>query len=108
MKKANGIIKTTTLEQVKKRKLTRAEREDLKRLALMPDDQIDLSDIPDLGDRTDWRRNPLYRPAERPITIRLNASDVEAARRPSKLKGLPYQTRFKKLRHAALERECNR
>ena len=105
MKKANTTTKTMTLEQVKKRKLTRAEREDLKRLASMPDDQIDLSDIPDLGDRTDWRRNPLYRPVERPITIRLNAPDVAVARRLSKLKGMPYQTYIKKLLHEALERE---
>ena len=105
MKKVNTATKTMTLEQAGKRKFTRAERDDLRRLAAMPDDQIDLSDIPDQGDRTDWVRNPLYRPVTRPITIRLNAPDVAMARRLSKLKGMPYQTYIKKLLHEALERE---
>jgi predicted DNA binding CopG/RHH family protein len=104
MKKAS-TTKTMTLEQVEKRKLTRAERDSLQRLASMPDHQIDLSDIPELGNRTDWVRNPLYRPVTRPITIRLNAPDVAMARRLSKLKGMPYQTYIKKLLHEALERE---
>jgi predicted DNA binding CopG/RHH family protein len=105
MKKANTATKTMALEQIEKRKLTRVEREDLKRLAAMPDDEIDLSDIPDLGNRTDWVRNPLYRPVTQPITIRLNAPDVAMARQLSKVKGMPYQTYIKKLLHEALERE---
>jgi predicted DNA binding CopG/RHH family protein len=105
MKKANTTTKTMTLERVQKRKLTRVEREALKRLAAMPDDEIDLSDIPDLGNRTDWVRNPLYRPVTQPITIRLNAPDVAMARQLSKVKGMPYQTYIKKLLHEALGRE---
>jgi hypothetical protein len=38
MKKAN--------EKLEKRRTTKAERERLKRLAAVPDDQIDTSDIP--------------------------------------------------------------
>src|SRR4051812_6799280 len=101
MKKAS-TTKTMTLERVEKRKLTRAERENLQRLASMPDSQIDLSDIPELGNRTDWVRNPLYRPVTGPITIRLNAPDAAMARRLSKLKGMPFQSYIKKLLHEAL------
>lgn len=105
MKKANTTTETLTIEQARKRKLTRAEREDLRRLAAMPDDQIDLSDIPELGNKTDWVRNRLYRPVTQPITIRLNAPDIAIARQLSKIKGVPYQTYIKKLLHQALERE---
>jgi len=59
MKRANTTTKTMTLEQAQKRRLRRAEREDLKRLAAMSDDRIDLSDIPELGNKTDWVRNRL-------------------------------------------------
>ena len=51
MKKANeksGRMITRTLEQVENRRITKAERERLKHLAVLPDDQIDTSDIPDL------------------------------------------------------------
>jgi predicted DNA binding CopG/RHH family protein len=105
MKKANTATKTMTLEQIGRRKLKRGEREDLRRLVAMPDERIDVSDIPELGARTDWVRNPLYRPVTRPITIRLNAPDVAMAQRLSKVKGIPYQTYIKKLLHDALERE---
>ena len=105
MKKANTPPKRMTLEQAARRKLTRTEREAIKRLAAMPDDKIDLSDIPELGNRTDWVRNKLYRPMTRPITIRLNAPDVVVAQQLSKSKGMPYQTYIKKLLHEALERE---
>jgi len=97
-----------TLEQAGKRKLTRAEREDLRRLAAMSDDQIDLSDIPELGSKTDWVRNRLYRPVTKPITIRLNAPDIAIARQLSKAKGMPYQTYIKQLLYEALERERTR
>jgi len=103
MKKAT--TKTITLEQAGKRKLTKAEREDLRRLAAMPDDQIDLGDIPELGNKKDWVRNRLFRPVTRPITIRLNAPDIAIARQLSKVKGMSYQTYLKKLLHEALERE---
>ena len=105
MKQATTATKTMTLEQIGRRKLTREERDDLRRLAAMPDEKIDVSDIPELGSRTDWVRNPLYRPVTRPITIRLNAPDVAMAQRLSRIKGMPYQTYIKKLLHEALERE---
>jgi hypothetical protein len=38
------------------RKITKVERERLKRVAALPDDQIDTSDIPEVKDRTGWVR----------------------------------------------------
>jgi hypothetical protein len=48
MKKATTKMVTMTMEEVKRRKNPRAEAERLKRLAAMPDEQIDTSDIPEL------------------------------------------------------------
>ena len=94
-----------TLAEVRKWKPSKSEREDLKRLAAMPDDQIDTSDIPEITDFTGGVRRSLYRPVTRPITIRLNAPDVAMAQALSKAKGMPYQTYIKILLHEALERE---
>ena len=55
--------------------LTAAERERLEKLALLPDDEIDLSDIPEISDEA-WRnaRRPyLDRPVENPVTICIDA-----------------------------------
>jgi uncharacterized protein (DUF4415 family) len=64
-----------------------AQRERLKRLAALPDDQIDTADIPEV---TDWSGavRGLYRPRKQAITIRLDA-DVLAYFRAQ---GRHYQT----------------
>lgn len=52
-----------------------ARREQLERLAALPDDQIDTSDIPEITDEQ-WataRRGHLYRPLKKPVTIRIDA-----------------------------------
>ena len=109
MKKATGASKTTTvtLEQIRKRRPTKRQREEIAALESLPDDQIDTSDIPEVTATTGWVRNPLYRPVTRSITIRLNAPDIAVAQALSKSKGLPYQTYIKQLLHSALERELS-
>ena len=50
----------------------------LDRLAELPDDQIDTSDIPEAPDEA-WqhaRRPGLYRPLKKPVTLRLDADVV--------------------------------
>jgi len=70
MKKATDKPRRTitrTIEQVENRRITKAERERLKRIAALPDDQIDTSDIPEVKDRSGWVRvhehpeHPLHR-----------------------------------------------
>ena len=59
MKKSNDKPRkmvARTMAQTENRKITKAERERLKRLAAMPDDQIDTSDIPEITDRAGWVR----------------------------------------------------
>jgi predicted DNA binding CopG/RHH family protein len=109
MRKANTPTKpptkTTTLEQIAARPLTKRQRDRIAILVDLPDEQIDTSDIPEITATSGWVRNPLYRPITRSITIRLNAPDIVVARTLSKKKGMPYQTFIRQLLHDALERE---
>jgi hypothetical protein len=114
MKKANekpGRMITRTIEQVEKRRITKAEREHLKRLAALPDAQIDTSDIPEVTDRAGWVRvhehpeHPLHRVLSRLLSIRLPEPDIALAQKLAQSKGLPYQTYIKSLLHEALEHE---
>ncbi len=84
MKKANekpGKAITRTIEQLENRKISRAERERLKRVAALPDSQIDTSDIPDMGGKTGWLRvhehpwHPIHRILSRLVSIRLPEPD---------------------------------
>ena len=114
MKKANensGRMITRTIAQIENRKITKAERERLKRLAALPDDQIDTSDIPEMKNRAGWVRvhehpeHPLHRVLSRLLSIRLPEPDIALAQRLAEAKGLPYQTYIKSLLHEALQRE---
>ena len=102
---------TRTIEQIENRRITKAERERLKRVAALPDDQIDTSDIPEVKDRAGWVRvhqhpdHPLHRVLSRLLSIRLPEPDIALAQRLAESKGLPYQTYIKSLLHEALERE---
>jgi hypothetical protein len=50
-----GRTITRTAERLE-RKITKAERERLKRVAGLPDDQIDTSDIPEITSESGWVR----------------------------------------------------
>lgn len=115
MKKTNekpGKIVTRTIQQIENRKLTKAGRARLKRAAALPDDQIDTSDIPEMGAQTGWVRvhqhpeHPLHRVLSRLLSIRLPEPDIALAQRLAGAKGLPYQTYIKSLLHEALAREA--
>jgi predicted DNA binding CopG/RHH family protein len=117
MKKANknsGRTITRTIAQIENRKITKAERARLKRLAALPDDQIDTSDIPEVKNFTGWVRvhehpeHPLHRVLSRLLSIRLPEPDIALAQRLAEAKGLPYQTYIKSLLHEALQRESAR
>ena len=47
---------TRTIDQIENRKITKAERERLSRVASLPDSRIDTSDIPEVKDRAGWVR----------------------------------------------------
>jgi hypothetical protein len=106
-----GRTITRTIDQIETRKITKAEREHLKRLATLPDERIDTADIPEVADRAGWVRAhehpepPLHRVPSRLLSIRLPEPDIALAQKLAQSKGLPYQTYIKSLLHEALERE---
>jgi uncharacterized protein (DUF4415 family) len=92
-----------------KKALSRAEREQLAELAKLPDESIDVADIP-AAPAENWvhaRRSELYRPLKQPVTIRLDA-DVLAWFREHAADG-GYQTEINRvLRRHVLEAEKRR
>jgi uncharacterized protein (DUF4415 family) len=79
--------------------LTQAQHDDLARLAAMPDEQIDTSDIPELTDEQfkNADRGRFYRPIKRQITARVDADVLEWLQS----QGKGYQSRI----NAILRRE---
>ncbi len=81
------------------KKTSKKQTKELAALAALPDDKIDLTDLPEV---LDWSRGVVgkfYRPIKKPLTIRLDA-DVLAW---LKNQGRGYQTRINKLLRAAME-----
>ena len=77
------------------RSLTAKEKRDLKKLAALPDDQIDTSDIPELP-REAWKnavRGRFYRPIKQAVSLRLDADVVAWLKKPGK----GYQTRVNRI-----------
>lgn len=65
---------------------------EMERLAAMPDDTIDLSDMPEVTDFTGWTRGRFYRPVKQQLTLRLDADVVHWFK--SQAEGGGYQTRI--------------
>lgn len=79
--------------------LTDEDRADLAEMALLPDEQIDFSDIPPLNEE-DWAnavRGRFYRPVKQQITARVDADVLDWL----KSQGKGYQSRI----NAILRRE---
>jgi len=81
------------------RKVSRKVAKELAALARMPDDQIDLTDAPEIRE---WRGavvGKFYRPIKKPVTIRVDADVLAWLKR----QGSGYQTRINKLLREAME-----
>lgn len=80
--------------------LTEAQKADLKRLAALPDAEIDTSDIPELTDAQlgEMKRPEHFRPVKKQITARLDA-DVLAW---LKAGGKGYQSRMNAILRQAM------
>lgn len=79
------------------------EREQLARLAALPDDAIDTADIPEAPAENwiDARRGGLYRPVKQPVTLRLDADVLTWFKEHAPAGG--YQTEINRVlrRHVA-------
>lgn len=73
---------------------------ELAALAIMPDDQIDFSDIPETTDWSSAVVGKFYRPIKAPVTLRLDA-DVLAWLRSQ---GPGYQTRINSILRSEMRR----
>lgn len=87
------------------RSLTRKQKAELEALAALPDDQIDLSDIPEVRDWSGAERGLFYRPVKQQLTLRLDADVVAWFKRHAR-GGRGYQTDINRaLREYVLERQ---
>ena len=50
---------------------------ELDALAAMPDDTIDLSDMPEVTDWSNWTRGKFYRPVKQQVTLRIDADVLD-------------------------------
>ena len=87
------------------RKLTREQKRDIAALAAKKDEDIDLSDMPEVLDWSNAEIGKFYRPPKKSVTMRLDADVLEWLRGYGK----GYQTRVNLLlRHAmASSREAS-
>ena len=69
---------------------SKEQMEQLKSLAAMQDEDIDLSDIPEITDWTGAVRGKFYKPIKQPISLRLDADIIAWLRHT----GRGYQSRI--------------
>jgi uncharacterized protein (DUF4415 family) len=80
------------------RKLTKIQARDIANLRKMKDEDIDLSDIPEITDWSNAVRGKFYRPVKQSLTIRLDADVIAWL----KSQGSGYQTRINSLLRNAM------
>ena len=80
------------------RKLTKIQAKDIANLRKMKDEDIDLSDIPEITDWSNAVRGKFYRPVKQSLTIRLDADVIAWL----KSQGSGYQTRINSLLRNAM------
>ncbi len=83
--------------------LTPAQQADINALARLPDADIDLDEMPEVGDWSDARRGLFYRPIKKQLTLRLDA-DVIAWFRARATDGEKYQTTINRVLRDYVER----
>jgi uncharacterized protein (DUF4415 family) len=86
------------------KKLSKKQAKELAELSALPDEKIDLSDLPEVLDWSGAVVGKYYRPIKKSLTIRLDA-DVLAW---LKAQGRGYQTRINKMLREAMESRARR
>jgi uncharacterized protein (DUF4415 family) len=88
------------------RPLTAKQKRELVKLAAMPDDKIDTSDIPELPPDA-WKnavRGKFYRPVKQAVSLRLDTDVVAWLKKPGK----GYQTRVNRILREKMLGEARR
>lgn len=81
------------------KKVSRKQAKELAALARVPDEKIDLTDVPEVREWTGAVVGKFYRPIKRAVTIRVDADVLAWLKR----QGRGYQTRINKLLRNAME-----
>ena len=71
--------------------LTDRQKSELNALAVLPEEEIGIDEVPELLDWSDAKRGVFYRPVKKQITIRLDA-DIVAWFKAQTQEGRGYQT----------------
>lgn len=72
--------------------LTKEQRAQLERLRNMPDEEIDMSDAPEILDWSNAKRGMFYRPVKQQLTLRVDADVVAWFKEHAGENGRGYQT----------------
>ncbi len=86
------------------RKLTKEQKRDIAAIRTMRDEDIDLSDMPEVLDWSKAEIGKFYRPPKRSVTMRLDADIIEWL----KGYGKGYQTRVNMLLRHAMKNSADR
>ena len=84
------------MKKTTSKELTKEQKAEIEALAVLPEEAIDTSDLPEILDWSGARRGLLYRPVKRQITLRLDA-DVVAWFRANAPNGRGYQTEMNRV-----------
>ena len=86
------------------KKISKKRARELAALKRMPDNEIDLTDIPEILDWQNAVVGKFYRPIKTPVTIRVDADVLAWLKR----QGRGYQTRINQLLRQAMEAKPRR
>jgi len=86
------------------KKASKKQARELKALARMPDDKINLSDIPEVRELCGAVVAKFYRPIKKPVTIRVDADVLAWLKR----QGRGYQTRINALLRESMDGKRSR
>ncbi len=86
------------------KKADKKSAEELAVLSAMPEEEIDLTDIPEITDWSSALIGRFYRPVKETVTIRLDADVLDWLKQGGK----GYQTRVNRILRAVMERQRKR
>jgi uncharacterized protein (DUF4415 family) len=85
-------------------KVARKQAREIRKLTTIKDQDIDLSDLPEVREWTGAVVGKFYRPIKKPLTIRLDADVLDWL----KAQGRGYQTRINNLLRTAMQNQTRR
>lgn len=95
------------MKKAASKRLTPKQRAELRSLAALRDDTIDMSDAPELPDWSDAKRGLFYRPVKQQLTLRLDA-DIVAWFKGHATSNEGYQTRINRALRQHVQGQASR